>query len=71
MLDVARCLGKELGADVDKANNNGTTPLYVAAQNSHLDVLRCLDKELGADVDKARNDGATPLMAAAQVTRAS
>ena len=65
-ISVVRCLGKELGADVNKANDGGATPLFIAAQEGHLDVVRCLGKELGADVDKAANDGVTPLSIAAQ-----
>jgi ankyrin repeat protein len=30
------CLGKELGADVNQAAVDGTTPLYIAAQHAHL-----------------------------------
>ena len=56
---------KELGADLDKANNNGSTPVFIAAQNGHVNVLQKL-KELGANLDKANNNGATPAFIAAQ-----
>jgi ankyrin repeat protein len=36
------------GADKNKANNNGATPLYVAAEEGHLAVVLFL-VEQGAD----------------------
>ena len=30
---IVRLLAKECGADVNKANHHGTTPLYIAAHN--------------------------------------
>jgi hypothetical protein len=66
-LDMYRCLVKDLGADVNGAQqNDGGTPLFVAAQNGHLALVKCLVKELGADVNQARRDGSTPLCIAAQ-----
>ena len=47
----------EQGADIDKARNDGATPLFIASQNGHVDVVSVL-LEQGADIDKARNDGA-------------
>ena len=41
---------------MDKAENDGSTPLSIAAQTGHLEVTR---------MDKAENDGATPLSIAA------
>jgi hypothetical protein len=57
---------KELGADVNQADNDGTTPLFIAAEVGSLDVVSCLVKELGADVNQADNDGNTPLFTAAR-----
>ena len=51
------------GADVDKANNYGQTPLYFACRRGFPECARLLiDK--GADVDKADDDGQTPLQMA-------
>jgi ankyrin repeat protein len=47
----------ELGADINKAADDGSTPLYNAAQNGHETVVRTL-MEAGADVNKARDNGA-------------
>jgi ankyrin repeat protein len=54
------------GADVDKAMDNGATPLYMASQNKHLPVVQAL-LQGGADVNEAMDDGGTPLYVASQV----
>ena len=51
------------GASVDQAREDGTTPLYVAAQQGHLKVVRAL-VEANATVDQAAENGATPLSVA-------
>jgi ankyrin repeat protein len=57
---------KEFGADVNQGDNDGCTPVYIAAMMGHLSVVQCLVKELGADVNQATNQGCyTPLHAAA------
>ena len=48
------------GAEVDRANKDGSTPLIIACFNGHVDAARLL-LERGAEVDRARKDGATPL----------
>jgi hypothetical protein len=57
----------DAGATVDQATtDNGTTPLYIAAQNGHSDVVRML-VDTGADVNQAKtDDGSTPLLMAVQ-----
>ena len=40
-LEVAKCL-IDRGADVNKANDVGETPLYQASMNGHLEVVRAL-----------------------------
>jgi ankyrin repeat protein len=58
-VEVVRILA-ERGADINKAMNDGATPLLVASQNGHVDVVRILIGR-GADINKADNDGVTPL----------
>ena len=55
----------EAGADINKADDDGWTPLYVASENGHTAVVRALIKT-GANVNKAVNDGSTPLYIAAE-----
>ena len=47
-----------------KADNDDTTPLYIAAQNGHTDIVDAL-LATGADINKATNDSVTPLAIAA------
>mgnify|MGYP000090432921 FL=1 len=54
----------EAGADVNKADDNGVTPLYMAAEQGHEGAVRAL-VELDADINKAIDVGATPLYVAA------
>jgi ankyrin repeat protein len=51
----------EAGADVNQPQNEGCTPLSIAAQQGKLAVVTCLAKELGADVNQANHEGSTPL----------
>ena len=54
------------GAQVDKANNNGSPPLFTAAYKGHPDTVQALI-DRGANVNQVRTtDGCTALMAAAQ-----
>ena len=53
-------------ADVNKADNNGSTPLFITAYNGDTEVVRLLVEEDKANVNKADNDGVTPLLIAAQ-----
>ena len=47
------------GADVKAVNeNNGTTPLHVAAERGHTDIVDALLAK-GADAKAARGDGTT------------
>ena len=55
----------EKGAEVNRAQNQGATPLVIACHQGHVDAVRLLlDK--GADVNKADEDGETPLSIAKQ-----
>ncbi len=51
------------GADVNKADIDGRTPLYEASANGHESVVRLLIAA-EADVNKADNNGWTPLLGA-------
>ena len=53
------------GADLHKADNNGVSPLFVAAQGGYLPVVRLL-VEQGANKDETDNSGNSPLFVAAQ-----
>ena len=48
------------GADINKVNKHGDTPLLIAVKNFKVDLVKCL-VDLGADVNKANVDGDTPL----------
>ena len=61
-LDILRLL-VEAGADVNKADNNGETSLWMASKEGNLEVVRLL-LDAGANVDKADNKGMTPLYVA-------
>ena len=50
----------ESGADVNKAMDDGSMPLVIAAYKDHETVVRAL-MELGADISMATVNGATPL----------
>jgi ankyrin repeat protein len=53
----------EARAAVNIANNEGVSPLYIAAQDGHVDILKLLIKAKG-DVNQCENDGFSPLMVA-------
>ena len=58
----------ERGADINKADNHGETPLLKASRNGHLNVVRVLLAG-GADINKADNNGITPLWIASSLGR--
>lgn len=51
-LDVVRWLVNTAGADADRANNDGCTPLFFACEKGHLGVAQWLVREAGAKVDE-------------------
>ncbi|MDO5465374.1 MAG: ankyrin repeat domain-containing protein, partial [Akkermansia sp.] len=53
------------GADVNAANKNGETPLYLAAYNGRTECVKLLLAAPGIDVNKADKDDWTPLYGAA------
>jgi hypothetical protein len=62
--EVEQCLVRELGADVNQANVDDYTPLYIASERGNLKMVRYLAIELGADI-KAGGKGHTSVHAAA------
>ena len=50
----------EHGADVNKENNDGETPLFEACRTVNEPIIKYL-VEHRADVNKENNDGVTPL----------
>ena len=48
------------GADINQANDVGSTPLYVACYNGHGEVVELLLAR-GADINQATRDSTTPL----------
>jgi ankyrin repeat protein len=63
-VDMVRCLGKELGADVNKVGLGGSKALLHAASFGFMDIVQCLVNDLGADVNQANVEGFTPLIGA-------
>jgi hypothetical protein len=63
---TVRALVKECGADANTANENGVTPIYVAACQGHTETVRALVQACGADPKAADNDGSTPVYVAAR-----
>src|SRR5262249_23861539 len=61
-LDRVRFLVSK-GADINKPDSQGWTPLQSAARQRHDDMVKLLI-ELGADVNLADSSGTTPLLAA-------
>ena len=51
---------------MNKAKNDGATPLFIAAQKGHGKVVEALLQHADTEPNKAINDGATPLFMAAQ-----
>lgn len=49
-LDVVRWLVKTAGADPNKVNTDGCTPLFFACEKGHLGVAQWLVRDAGAQV---------------------
>jgi hypothetical protein len=63
--EVVKCMVRELGADVNQANEKGVTAVLIASVNGNLKMVKLLATELGADVDHTDAKGHTPLNLAA------
>ena len=57
----------EAGAEVNKTNIDGDTPLHEASRRGHLEVVNVL-VAAGAEVNKTNNGGGIPLHWAVMVT---
>jgi len=57
-------LALECGADVNAANEDGSTALMLAAQGRHTAIVLAMDLECGAEVCATKLDGSTALMLA-------
>ncbi len=57
---LVKYLEEKHGVDVNKADENGWTPLFGACESRNLDLVKYL-MEHGADVNKEDKDGETPL----------
>jgi hypothetical protein len=64
--EAARCLVRELGADVNQADEKGFLPLGTAAclGSSNVRMVKFLAIELGADVNQTDAGGHTPFLLA-------
>jgi ankyrin repeat protein len=60
-ISAVRCLVKDLGADVNQADEEDWTPLCIAALSGNLKMMRYLVPDLGADVEGADKKGKSPL----------
>ena len=58
-VDALRLL-LDKGADVNRADEAGVTPLFIVCLMGHVDAVRLL-LEKGVDVDRPNNKGQTPL----------
>ncbi|XP_076085566.1 uncharacterized protein LOC143056362 [Mytilus galloprovincialis] len=53
------------GVDINKCDNSGVSPLYIACYNNHIEVVKILlDRK--ADINKCTDVGASPLHVACQ-----
>jgi len=50
----------EKGANINKANENGETPLFISCKNGNEAIVKYLVKK-GANIDKGNKDDETPL----------
>lgn len=62
--DSMKTILADPSSDVNQANEDGRTSLFLASKNGHLEMVELLLSTQGVDVDKADNDGNTPLLVA-------
>ena len=56
----------QAGADVNQADKNGNTPLFISAQNGEVDIAKILLEKEGIDINKQDIKGTTALIIASQ-----
>jgi hypothetical protein len=61
---VELLLGKD-GVDVNKTDNYGVAPLFIASRKGHQNVVKLLLEKADVKVNEPNFDGKTPLMVAA------
>jgi serine/threonine-protein phosphatase 6 regulatory ankyrin repeat subunit B len=60
-VDVVRLLLARTEIQINQAQENGFTPLYVTCQYGHVDVVRLLLAREEIQINQAMKNGATPL----------
>jgi ankyrin repeat protein len=65
-MEVVSYLIQHCHADINKADKEGRTPLFAAAQGGHMETVTYLIQHCHADINQADQKGRTPLFAAAQ-----
>lgn len=74
-LATVQKLIKEPGIDVNKGDEYGCTPVFIASKNGSCEILEALlslkktDGSFAVNVNKPNRDGTTPLLAACQKSR--
>jgi ankyrin repeat protein len=56
------------GANINKADKDGVTPLYIAVEKNRPRIVELL-VDVGADINKPTKDGSTPLYVAVEKVR--
>jgi len=61
---VVHAIIESSSVDVNKAMDNGVTPLITATGKGHFEVVKELVEEGGADVNQAMDEGFPPIFVA-------
>ena len=63
-IEIVKLLMKSTG-NLNAPMNDGTTPIFIAAQNNHIEIVKLLMKSTGNPNAPRSTDGATPIIMAA------